>query len=81
MASLHQNTPPNFNQVSDLALRLPKTEQLKLIKTLRQANKVNSVESKTLTDLRQSLTELKNGTLETRPFDEFVAELNAEGYL
>jgi len=71
----------NFNQVSNLALKLPKADKLRLIKTLKETIKEENSNTEVLDNLRQSLIELKNGSLETRPFDEFMAELKAEGYL
>ena len=77
-ATLDIRIPLTINQLIDIVKQLPAKEKDMLKKLLNEESTPKEV---ILQNLKEDISSLKNGTLETRPATDFLNELKEEGYL
>ena len=72
--TLQFNIPLTTIQLADLIRKqLPKEEQLQLVRMLQEEQE--PTKETILSNLREDLTALKNGTLKTRPISDLLNEI------
>lgn len=75
--SVNLNIPLSFEQLLALIRQLSRQEQAELVSVLREEiiEADEPTKKQVLTDLKEDLTALKNGTLKTRPIEDILNEL------